>query len=130
MATITWKDLYKTFKADYFDQRQFHSKQTAGVQQEIFATMLFLGISRYLMAAAAEVHDCPLHEVSQKASVLGFADYLLRIFRQDPQRGPELIRRLLARIARHREKHRPHRSFPRRSFRPSPRWGATGRRGA
>jgi hypothetical protein len=124
------EELYKTFKADYFDQRQFHSKQTAGVQQEIFATMLFLGISRYLMAAAAEVHDCPLHEVSQKASVLGFADYLLRIFRQDPQRGPELIRRLLARIARHREKHRPHRSFPRRSFRPSPRWGATGRRGA
>lgn len=124
------EELYKTFKSDYFDQRQFHSKKVDGVQQEILASMLFLGISRYLMAAAAEIHDCPLHEVSQKASVLGFADYLLRIFRQDPQSGPALIRRLLARIAMHREKRRPCRKFPRRSFKPSPRWGATGRRGA
>ena len=124
------EELYKTFKADYFDQRQFHSKKAVGVRQEILASMLFLGISRYLMAAAAEVHDCPLHELSQKASVLGFADYLLRIFRQNPRLGPALVQRLLARIARHREKHRPRRRFPRRSFRPVPRWTATGRRGA
>ncbi len=105
------EELYKTFKADYFDQRQFHSKKPLGVRQEIFASILFLGISRYLMAAAAEVHDCPLHEVSQKASVLGFADYLLRLFRQDSEFGPLLVRKLLARIARHRQKRRPRRSF-------------------
>lgn len=124
------EELYKTFKADYFDQRQFHSKKASGVQQEVCASILFLAISRYLMGAVATLHDRPLHEVSQKASVLGFADYLIRIFRQDPHQAAGLIRRLLDRIARQREKRRPRRSFPRRSFRPTPKWTATGRRGA
>lgn len=128
---LRWEEeeLYKTFKADYFDQRQFHSKKTAGVQQEVCASFLFLAISRYLMGSVAALHDRPLREVSQKGSILGFADYLLRIFRQDPRQGAVLIQRLLDRIARQREKPRPRRSFPRRSFRPTRKWNATGRRG-
>lgn len=129
---LRWEveELYKTFKADYFDQRQFHSKKTAGVKQEVCASLLLLAISRYLMGAVAAMHDRPLREVSQKASVLGFADYLIRIFRQDPRQGVKLVQRLLDRIARQREKRRPRRSFPRRSFRPTRKWTATGRRGA
>ena len=129
---LRWEveELYKTFKADYFDQRQFHSKKAAGVKQEVCASLLFLAISRYLMGAVAAMHDRPLREVSQKASVLGFADYLIRIFRQDPRQGVKLVQRLLDRIARQREKRRPRRSFPRRSFRPTRKWTATGRRGA
>ncbi len=128
---LRWEseELYKTFKSDYLDPRQFHSRNADGVRQEIYATMLFLGISRYLMAAAGEIHDCPLHEVSQKAAVLNFADQLVRVFRSDSESASQIVRRLLDRIARSRDKRRPHRSAPRVSYRPRSKWTATGRRG-
>ena len=128
---LRWEseELYKTLKSDYLDPRQFHSHKAQGVRQEICATMLFLGISRYLMAAAAEVHDSPLHEISQKGAVLCFGQHLVRLFRADSDSAAHVVQLLLHRIARSRDKRRPHRSAPRVSNKPRSKWTPTGRRG-
>jgi hypothetical protein len=125
------EELFKVVRSDYLDQRQFHSKTAHGVRQEIVTVMLYVAITRHLMAAAAELEDLPAHVVSPKAGVLALAAYLTRIFVTGHRsRSEALLLRLLQRIARTRDKRRPGRSFPRRSFKPTPKWTATGRKGA
>mgnify|MGYP006135074021 CR=1 FL=1 len=53
-----------------------------GLVQEIHALTLFLSISRYLMAMAAEVDGQDVNEIGQKAAVLATADYVVRFFLQ------------------------------------------------
>ena len=86
-------------------------------------------IARFLMAAAAEHADARYRELSVKSAVLGLTAYITRICLEDPKSAAAWLPRLLARIARTRDKRRPGRSFPRRSFKPWPKWGPSGRRG-
>lgn len=123
------EELYRTQKAEYFDQRQFHARTVQGVTQEILAQEIYLVIARFLMAAAAGHVDADFHELSIKSAVLGLADYITRICLDDAEHARVWLPRLLARIARTRDKRRPGRTFPRRSFKPWPRWGPRGRRG-
>ncbi len=128
---LRWQaeELYKTQKASYFDQQQFHGRSVAGVEQEILAQGLFVVIARFLMATAA--HDAEEYgELSIKSGILGLAAYVTRICLDDPQSAASWMPRLLARIARTRDKKRPGRSFPRRSFKPSAKWRPGGHRGA
>lgn len=124
------EELYKLQKADYFDQRQFHARTALGIEQEILAQELFIVIARFLMATAAEHADVDYHDLSRKSAVLGLAAYIGRICLDDPRSAATWLPRLLARIARTRDKRRRGRSFPRRSFKPGPRWGPRGRCGA
>jgi len=124
------EELYKLEKASYFDQHQFHARQPHGVKQEILAQALFVVIARFLMATAADAVGADYRDLSPKSAVLGLADYITRICLTAPQGASRWLPRLLARIARTRDKNRPNRSFPRRSFRPRPRWGPRGRQGA
>jgi hypothetical protein len=124
------EEFFKTFKGPYLGQNQFHSKTAAGIQQEILAVCLFHSISRYFMAAAAETDGSPFHELSVKSTSLGLAAYVVRILLTDPDRSIHWLRQLLDRVARTRDKRRPGRSFPRRSFKPGRRWDPSGRRGA
>jgi len=124
------EEVYKLEKASYFDQHQFHARQPHGVKQEILAQTLFVVIARFLMATAADTIGADYRDLSPKSAVLGLADYITRICLTSPRGASRWLPRLLARIARTRDKKRPNRSFPRRSFRPGPRWGPTGRRGA
>lgn len=124
------EEFYKLAKSDYIGQGQFRSKTPSGIVQEIHALTLFLSISRYLMAMAAEVGDRDIDEIGQKAAVLATADYVVRIFlRDDKGVARQRLRDLLNRIAEYRYRKRPGRSFPRRSFKPGPKWGPNGRRG-
>ena len=124
------EEFYKLAKSDYIGQGQFRSKTATGIVQEIHALTLFLSISRYLMAMAAEVDDRDVDEIGQKAAVLATADYVVRIFLQDDEKvALQRLRDLLSRIAELRYKKRPGRSFTRRSFKPSRKWGPDGRRG-
>ena len=124
------EEFYKLAQSDYIGQRQFRSKTPTGIKQEIHALTLFLAISRHLTAMAARDAGCGPEEISQKAAVLATATYIVRVLvlgnDQDPGRQ---LRSLLRRIAERRYKKRPGRSAPRRSLKPGPRWGPSGRRG-
>lgn len=125
------EEFYKLAKSAYIGQGQFRSKSPGGVVQEIHALALFLSISRHLMALAATTDDRDVDEVGQKAAVLATVAYVVRIFLQrDEGIARRQLRDLLDRITRHRYRKRRNRSCPRRSFKPSQRWGPQGRRGA
>ena len=129
---MRWRieETYKAIKSRYLDQHQLHAKNRHGVVQEVLALILFVAISRFLTAAASVEHDVPIDEVSLKGAILSLAAYVTRIVLcRDPELANRWLAALLLRIARAREKRRRGRSFPRRSFKPSPRWGSAGRRG-
>jgi hypothetical protein len=122
------EELFKLEKSSYFGQRQFHARQPHGIRQEILAQTLFVVLARFLQATAADVHDDDYHDLSTKTAILGLANYLTRICLDDPTKADQWLPRLLRRIVRTRDKKRPGRSYPRRSFKPNRRWGPYGRR--
>ncbi|RKZ06912.1 IS4 family transposase [bacterium] len=124
------EEFYKLFKGPYIGQGQFRSRSADGVVQEIHALVLFLAISRSLMAAAAKATGADNSSLSQKSAVLGLAAYVTRLFLTSGHEAvlPHL-HALLHRIARVRHNPRPGRSHPRVSFRPRLRWGPSGRCG-
>ena len=121
---------YKLQKSSYFEQHQFHARSALGIKQEILAQTLYVVVARFLLAAAAKHVHASYHHLSIKSAVLALADYLTRLCLEDPDSAVQWLSRLLVRIARTRDKRRPGRSSPRRSFKPGPRWGPNGRRGA
>lgn len=130
---LRWRieETFKVIKGTYLGAGQLHSKRPHGVVQEILAVMIFTAISRFFAGAAAVEHGVPYHEVSVKGAVLSLAAYVTRVMLcTDPVRVRQWLTALLHRVACARERRRPGRSFPRRSFKPSHRWGPDGRRGA
>lgn len=130
---LRWEEeeFYKLLKSEYIGQGQFRSKSPSGVEQEIHALELFLAISRYLMAVAADADQITVDEVGQKGAILAVAAYVTRIFLQEDRReATKDLRSLLKRITRHRYRKRPGRSSVRRSFKPNRPWTPSGRRGA
>ena len=124
------EEFYKLMKSNYLGQGQFHAKSAAGVSQEIHAVALFVAITRYLMAAAAEEHDTPYEELSPKSGSLGLAAYVLRItLACDAEQAVPFLDQVLRRIIRTKDTKRPGRRHPRRSFKPWRKWGPCGHRG-
>ncbi len=125
----TVEEFFKLSKGDYIGQGQFRSKSPEGIVQEMHALVLFLAIARLCISATAQEQGCDPSELSQKAAVLALAAYITRILL--PPRTDRVLRELqflLLRIARAREKPRPGRRFPRRSFKPLRKWCPSGRR--
>lgn len=124
------EEFYKLFKSAYVGQGQFRSKSPTGIRQEIHALILFLAITRILMATAAKAHNADYDSVSQKSAVLGLAAYMTRLFLStDHDYALRELQALLRRFVRNPCKPRPGRTAPRVSFRPRLRWGPTGRQG-
>ena len=124
------EEFYKLLKGPYIGQGQFRSKSLVGVEQEIHALVLFLAISRVLMATAAKASGVDYKSISQKSAVLGLADYVTRLFlTSDPDYALSELRALLRRIVAIDYKRRPDRVFPRVSYKPRRRWGPKGRCG-
>jgi len=123
------EELYKLEQGDYLGQRQFHAKSFDGVKQEAYAFGLFIALSRFLMATAAQSINVAFPDLSQKRAILAVATYVTRLLLQDdPAKLQRIIGRLLERIARNIDPPRPGRSYQRRSFRPRRRWNALGRK--
>lgn len=121
---------FKLLKGPYIGQGQFRSKSPSGVLQEVHALVLFLAVTRLCMCTAANATGRDYDSLSQKAAVLGFAAYVTRILlAHDEDHALRSLHQLILRITRTREKKRPHRTYPRRSFRPRLRWGPSGRVG-
>jgi hypothetical protein len=128
---LRWEveEFYKLQVSRYFAQGFFHGRSVRGVEQEIYAQMLFVAITRHLMAAVAEAAELPYEHVSQKGAILAVGDHLTRlVLAQPPERAVDHLRLLLERIDRARDKPRPGRSEPRRSKLPQRRWGPRGKR--
>ena len=124
------EELYKLEKGDYLGQGQFHSKTYDGLEQEVYALALFVSIGRALTVASAELRGVEPHHIYQKTALLAVGDYITRLLLEDREDElQETTRRLLDRIARTIIPPRPGRSYPRRSYRPRPRWTPTGKKG-
>jgi hypothetical protein len=126
---LRWEaeEYYKALKSDYMAQGQLHARNPIGVRQEIIAMMIFHSLSRLALAAAAVETGTPYSVLSTKAACVGTFDYLLRMFFHGREPIQEWAHRLVHRLARSHVPRRPNRSYPRRSFRPGPRWGPSGR---
>lgn len=128
---LRWEieEFYKLQVSNYFGQGFLHGRSVRGVEQEIYAQLLFVAIARHLMAAVAEATELPLEHVSQKGAILAVGDHLTRLVLAQPaDHAVHHLRLLLERIARARYKPRPGRSEPRRSKLPQRRWGPHGKR--
>ncbi|MEE9391853.1 MAG: transposase [Planctomycetota bacterium] len=126
----TVEEHFKVEKGDYLGQRQLHAKSPDGIRQEIIAFALLTAVTRSVMADAAAAHEVKPSDVSQKAGYLVVGSYLTRML-ADPVTEAErkTVERMLRRITAKLEPPRPGRSYPRRSFKPLPKWGgAHGRR--
>lgn len=118
---------FRLEKGSYLGHEQFHARTPDGVRQEVFALHLFVALTRTLMATAAELHDVTYDELSQKGAILATAATVVTlVLQRDPERARDDLQHVLQRIARCRDRKRPNRSFPRRSFKPRPRWGPSG----
>lgn len=128
---LRWEveEFFKVLKGPYIGQGQFRSRSQEGVDQEITALMLFLGICVLCMNQAAPEDSDP-RQLARKPAILAVAAYVTRLFmEEDPSRACQHLERLLARLRAARYKKRPGRKAPRRSFKPRSRWCASGRVG-
>jgi Transposase DDE domain len=118
---------FRLEKGTYLGHDQFHARNADGVRQEVFALLLFVALTRTLMATAAEAHEVPYEDVSQKGALLAAAHrFVVLLIHQDTGRARHILAELLLRISRCRDKYRRRPSYPRRSFKPRPRWAAFG----
>ncbi len=125
------EEYFKLFTSEYIGQKQFRSTSAQRVIQEFGALTLFLAISRLLAGAANESIQDDAEFPSQKGAVLTLAKFLPRILLEpNPSTVRSTIQRAIQRILLTLDRHRPGRSFPRRSFKPTPKWCPAGRRGA
>ena len=125
------EEYFKLFTSKYIGQKQFRSTSAQGVIQEIWALTLFLAISSLLADAADDALPDSDRFPSQKGAVLTLARYLTRILLDpNPDRALAAIEQAIRRIQMTPDRRRPNRSHPRRSFKPNPKWGPGGRRGA
>src|SRR5690606_19397406 len=107
-----------------------YAKSVRGIQQEFIAYLIFPTMAQLLMANSATELEIEHPDLSAKAGILTLADGIVRLMLCDvPEQRLKHHADLLRRIARRRLKRRPGRSFPRRSFKPGPRWNSKGKVG-
>jgi hypothetical protein len=93
----------------------------AQIRDEI---LLLVALGRTMMAPATEIHDVPYERISRKGALLTTAARLtLLLLHRHLLRSRELLDEFLSRVARCVDHTRRRRVFPRRSFKPMPRWG-------
>jgi Transposase DDE domain len=118
---------FRLEKGPYLGHEQFHARNADGVRQEVFAMLLFVALSRTLMAATARIHEVPYERISQKGALLAAANrFTVLLLHREPSRARQILQELLLRISRCLDERRRERSFPRRSFKPASRWGPLG----
>lgn len=119
---------YRLEKGNYLGHHQFHAQSPAGVQQEVFALLLLVALTRTCLAAAARAHHVPYDPLSQKGALFAvLRSFTVWLLHQSEPRARRLLHHLLERLARMATFRRWGRSFPRRSFKPQARWGPHGK---
>lgn len=125
------EEYFKAFTGEYIGQGQFRSTSPSGIRQEFGALTILLAMSRVLAAEAGREIDTPAEYVSQKAAALSMGALFMKVsLAQDAPEALRFIERAMRRLLRTLDRPRPRRSHPRRSYKPTPKWGPSGRRGA
>ena len=124
------EELFKHWKSLAPTSRQFHSKTVAGIEQEVGARFLHLGICASYFATTMNENgwDNEKIHVNQKAGTTCIDEFLVVIFlsrSQETIRQHEAVLMGILRGLRYRR--RPGRSAPRVSITPFPRWLSGGR---
>jgi hypothetical protein len=118
---------FRLEKGPYLGHDQFHARTSDGVRQEVFTLLLFVVLSRTLIAAAAKLRGVPYSRISQKGALLAAADrFVVLLLQHDARRARSTLLALLHRIARCLDQEKRRRAYPRRSFKPRSRWGPKG----
>jgi hypothetical protein len=124
------EECFKLTACGLLDQGLFRSKSENGIRQEIGALTLLIALSRALATAVDAAHNKPAKRTSQKAAVIAAATLVaLAALRANSRTLDRALTRAIERLLRAQETIRKPRSFPRRSMRPMPKWGPSGRRG-
>jgi hypothetical protein len=120
--------LFRHEKGEILGHGRFHSKHPEGIRQEAYALYLYLAITRTLMAATKVQGDLEIIDLSQKGAVFAVGRTLTQLLLDpDVRRVNRVLERLLERLARMVVPKREPRSCPRRSYKPTPRWGPQGK---
>ena len=124
------EEYFKVFTGEYVGQGLFRSTMPSGVRQEFGALTLLYAMSRIVAGKANEQVEVDGAYVSQKAAVLGMGTLLMKVaLAPSEPEALQFVERAIRRLLRTLDRARPRRSYPRRSFKPTRKWGPMGRRG-
>lgn len=122
------EEYFKVFTGQYVGQRQFRSTMPSGIRQEFGALTLLYAMSRIVAAKAGTQVSVEGAYISQKAAVLGMGALLMKVaLAPSAPDALRFIERAMRRLLQTLDRRRPNRSYPRRSFKPRPKWGPAGR---
>ena len=112
------EELYKISK-NIIDIEDFHSKIERGVKQEIYAHLLLINLSRFFEFDAQDSLPPMNQEDKEKCDKAEFYKYA---------EIKNWTAKIISMILNVRQKVRPGRSFPRRSYKPEKKWGKKGQK--
>lgn len=109
------EEFFKTIK-EHLRAEEFRGQSVQFIDQELLSTYLYYILTRIMMLEAARQQNLPVAELESKAALGAVARYLDRLLMaQTLEECQELLSRCLAEIAWRRYRHRPGRTFPRKS---------------
>lgn len=141
------EELYKISKR-IVDIEEFHSKTERGVKQEIYAHLLLINLSRFFEFDVQgdlppmnqeDKEKCDkvdfykffnptsLFNINFKNCLMVVGRYVENLFLDSYEEIENWTRKVIHLILRVRQKIRPGRSFPRRSYKPTAKWERRGR---
>lgn len=124
------EEYFKVFTGEYIGQRQFRSTMPSGIKQEFGALTLLYAMSRIVAAEAGAHVQVEGAYISQKAAVLAMGTLFMKVaLAPSAPAALQFIERSMRRLLRTLDRPRPERSHPRRSFKPTPKWCPSGRKG-
>ena len=129
-ARWTIESEFKVLKISGFGEDSFHSRTANGIKQEVCARLLFLNLSRCLLAEAAVRSGRQMTSLAPKSAqaMLAHTEALLVLIFRSP-RTLRFVSFAFAILVRSRAERRQGRHFPRVSRRPKRKWGPHGSTG-
>ena len=136
------EELYKISK-DIVNIEEFHSKTERGVKQEIYAHLLLINLSRFFEFDAQDrlppmeqqdkeacnranfykfFNPASLFNINFKNCLMVVGLYVVDLFLSTCKELEHWTGKVIRMILRVRQKIRPGRSFPRRSYKPTSKW--------
>lgn len=136
------EELYKISK-DIVNIEEFHSKTERGVKQEIYAHLLLINLSRFFEFDAQDrlppmeqqdkeacnranfykfFNPASLFNINFKNCLMVVGRYVVDLFLSTCKELEHWTGKVIRMILRVRQKIRPGRSFPRRSYKPTSKW--------
>lgn len=122
------EELYK-ISQQFLEIEQFHGRSERLVKQELFAhcnliamTRLFTNCHEGLCRAARSADGQPTPQANYQHSLAALSHHLEALLLRHTAYVSETLERISEWVGIGRRKHRPNRSYARRSLQPAPKW--------